>query len=230
VFSFPAIGKSDTIRFMKEDEKLPYSSDEELANSITHGIGVLIGIAVLAILVVYTTRHKGVWEIVSCSIYGASFILLYLSSTLYHSARNPRIRRIMKIIDHSAIYLLIAGTYTPLVLVPLRGTLGWSIFGAIWGAAVIGIFFKVFFTGRFKWVSLGRYLFMGWFCVIAVKPLYRELTTAGFVLLAAGGLCYSVGAIFYAWKSLKWSHAIWHLFVLAGSLCHFFSILFGIVL
>ena len=207
-----------------------YSPDEELANSITHGIGFLIGIAVLLILVVYTGLHKSVWEIVSCSIYGATFIMLYLGSTLYHSARNPKIRRIMKIIDHSAIYLLIAGTYTPYALVPLQGVLGWSIFGAIWAAALVGIFFKAFFTGRFAWVSLSSYLFMGWFCVIAVKPLYRELTAAGFAFLVAGGLCYSVGAIFYAWKSLKWSHAVWHLFVLAGSLCHFFSILLGIVL
>ena len=211
-------------------EEKPYSADEELANSITHGLGVVIGIAVLTLLVVFTSLRKGAWEIVSVSIYGATFILLYLGSTLYHSSRKPGVRRVMKIIDHSAIYLLIAGTYTPLALAPLRGALGWSIFGAIWGAALIGIFFKVFFTGRFKWVSLGSYLFMGWFCVVAIKPLFRELTTAGFVFLAAGGLCYSIGAIFYAWKSLKWSHAVWHLFVLAGSLCHFFSILFGVAL
>ncbi len=137
--------------------------------------------------------------------------------------------RVLKIIDHSAIYLLIAGTYTPYALAPLRGALGWSIFGAIWGSALIGIFFKAFFAGRFKALSLISYLFMGWF-VIAIKPLYQELTTAGFVFLVAGGLCYSVGAIFYAMKSLKWSHPIWHLFVLGGSLCHFFSILFGIAL
>ncbi len=211
-------------------EEKPYSADEELANSITHGLGVVIGIAVLALLVVFTSLRKSAWEIVSVSIYGATFILLYLGSTLYHSSRKPGVRRVMKIIDHSAIYLLIAGTYTPLALAPLRGALGWSIFGAIWGAALLGIFFKVFFTGRFKWVSLGSYLFMGWFCVVAIKPLFRELSTAGFVFLAAGGLCYSVGAVFYAWKSLKWSHAVWHLFVLAGSLCHFFSILFGVAL
>ncbi|MEA2068502.1 MAG: hemolysin III family protein, partial [Verrucomicrobiota bacterium] len=119
---------------------------------------------------------------------------------------------------------------TPYALAPLRGALGWSILAAIWGSALVGIFFKVFHTGRFKTVSLASYLSMGWFCVVAVKPLYRELTTAGFVFLVAGGLCYSVGAVFYAWKSLKGSHAVWHLFVLAGSLCHFFSILFGIAL
>ena len=215
---------------MNQENQSDYSPGEELANSITHGIGFFIGLTVLVLLVVFTSLRKSAWEVVSCSIYGATFIMLYLSSTLYHSARNPEVRRVMKILDHSAIYLLIAGTYTPYALVPLHGALGWTIFGIIWGCALIGIFFKVFFTGRFKAVSLMSYLFMGWLCVIAVKPLYRELTTAGFVLFAAGGLCYTFGAIFYAWKSLKWSHAIWHLFVLAGSLCHFFSILFSIAL
>ena len=215
---------------MRKKRDLPYSPGEELAHSITHGIGFFIGIAVLVVLVVFAAQRKTTWEVVSCSIYGTTFILLYLGSTLYHSARSPRTRQIFKVVDHSAIYLLIAGTYTPLVLVPLRGALGWSLFGVVWGCALVGIAFKVFFTGRLKAISLISYLVMGWLCVGAIKPLYRELTTAGFVFLVAGGLCYSVGAIFYAWKSLPWSHAIWHLFVLAGSLCHFFSILFGIVL
>ncbi|MDH3982479.1 MAG: hemolysin III family protein, partial [Kiritimatiellaceae bacterium] len=145
----------------------PYRADEELAHSITHGIGFVIGIAVLVVLVAFSAMHKSAWEVVSCSIYGATFIMLYLGSTLYHAVTHPRVKAVLKVIDHSAIYLLIAGTYTPYALVPLRGALGWSIFGAIWGAALIGIFFKAFFSGRFKWVSLGSYLFMGWFCVIA---------------------------------------------------------------
>ncbi|WP_372808229.1 hemolysin III family protein [Pontiella sp.] len=211
-------------------EKKTYGSGEELAHAITHGIGILIGIAVLVLLVVFSAMRKSAWEVVSCAVYGTTFILLYLGSTLYHAATHPRAKAVLKIIDHSAIYLLIAGTYTPYALAPLRGALGWSIFGCIWGAAIVGIFFKAFFIGRYKAVSLISYLFMGWFCAIAIKPLFRELTTAGFVFLAAGGLCYSVGAIFYGWKSLKWSHTVWHLFVLAGSLCHFFSILFGIAL
>jgi hemolysin III len=224
-------GKQRMFRLaMKTETSNAYSPGEELANSITHGIGIFVGIAVLVILVVFSALRKGAWEVVSCSIYGATFILLYLSSTLYHSARKPHTKALLKAIDHAAIYLLIAGSYTPYALAPLRGALGWTIFGAMWGCALLGIVFKVFFTGRFKAVSLASYLFMGWFCVVAVKPLYRELTTAGFVFLAAGGLCYTVGAIFYAWKSLPWSHAVWHLFVLAGSLCHFFSILFGIAL
>jgi hemolysin III len=215
---------------MKPEDKNTYSAGEELAHWISHGIGLLIGIAVLVLLVVFASLRKGVWEVVSVSIYGTTFILLYLGSTLYHSARDEKARRTLKVVDHSAIYLLIAGTYTPFALAPLRGALGWGIFGAIWGAALLGIFFKAFFTGRFKAVSLISYLFMGWFCVVAVKPLYRELNTAGFVFLVAGGLCYSVGAVFYAWKPLKWSHAIWHVFVLAGSLYHFFSVLYGIAL
>ncbi len=227
---FPRNGKKTMLAEMKTDNESPYAAEEELAHSITHGIGFFVGIAVLVLLVVFSSLRKGAWEVVSCSIYGATFIMLYLGSTLYHSARKPRTKRVLKIIDHSAIYLLIAGTYTPYALAPLRGALGWTIFGVIWGCALFGIFFKVFFTGRFKAVSLISYLFMGWFCVIAVKPLYRELSTPGFVLFVAGGLCYSVGAVFYAWKSLKWSHTVWHLFVLAGSLCHFFSILFGIAL
>lgn len=207
-----------------------YTAGEELVHSITHGIGVLIGIAVLVLLVVFSVLRGSVWEVVSCSVFGATFILLYLGSTLYHAVRNPRAKRVLKAVDHSAIYLLIAGSYTPYALAPLRGTLGWSIFGAIWGCALLGIFFKAFFTGRFKAVSLASYLFMGWFCLIAVKPLYINLNSSGFIFLALGGVCYSIGAVFYAWKSLKWSHAVWHLFVLAGSVCHFFSVLFGIVL
>jgi len=207
-----------------------YSKEEELAHAITHGIGVVIGLVGLPLLAVFTALGKNTWAIVSCSIYGTTFILLFLGSTLYHAVRNPRAKRVLKIIDHSGIYLLIAGTYTPYALVPLRSTVGWWIFGVIWGCALFGIVFKIFFTGRFKAVSLVSYLFMGWFCMIAIKPLYLSLSRTGFVLLAAGGVCYTVGAVFYGWKSLRWSHAIWHLLVLAGSLCHFFSILFSIAL
>ncbi len=215
---------------MKQKADRSYTAGEELAHSITHGAGVLFGVAVLVLLVVFSVLRKSAWEVVSCSVYGATFITLYLGSTLYHAARNPRVKRILKIVDHSAIYLLIAGSYTPYALAPLRGALGWSIFGAIWGCALLGIAFKIFFTGRFKAFSLISYLCMGWLCAGAIKPLFHQLGTVGFVFLGAGGLCYTVGAVFYAWKSLKWSHAVWHLFVLAGSLCHFFSVLYGVAL
>ena len=216
--------------FVSVEKKEGYTAGEELANSITHGIGVLFGAAVLTLLVVFSALRKGAFEVVSCSVYGATFILLYLSSTVYHAAQNPRAKRILKVIDHSAIYLLIAGTYTPYALAAIRGPLGWSVFGAIWGCALLGIAFKIFFTGRFKAFSLISYLVMGWFCIFAIRQLYHGLGLLGFVFLAVGGLCYSLGAVFYVWKSLKWSHAVWHLFVLAGSLCHFFSILFGVAL
>lgn len=208
----------------------PYSAGEELANSITHGIGLMLGIACLVLLVVFTGLRKSAWEVVSCSIYGATFVLLYLASTLYHAVPSPKAKSVLKIIDHSAIYLLIAGTYTPYVLVPLRGALGWSIFGFIWGCAIIGIVLKAFFTGRFKLASTLTYLVMGWAIVGTIKPLFNELGPIGIVWLGTGGLCYTLGTGFYAWKSQKWTHAVWHLFVLAGSLCHFFGILFSIAL
>ena len=207
-----------------------YSANEELAHSITHGIGFALGIACLVVLVVFSAMRKSAWEVVSCSVYGATLIMLYLSSTLYHAIQAPRTKRVLKIIDHASIYLLIAGTYTPLVLAPLRGALGWTIFGAVWGCALVGIFFKVYFTGRFKAVSIISYLFMGWFCVIAIKPLFQKLSTAGFVFLAVGGACYTLGALIYMKKSLPWGHTVWHLFVLAGSISHFFAILFGVAL
>lgn len=207
-----------------------YSAGEELANSISHGIGFLLGIACLVILVVFSALRHSAWEVVSCSIYGTTFILLYLASTLYHAVTNPKAKRILKVFDHSAIYLLIAGTYTPYMLVPLRGTLGWSIFGVIWGCAIAGIVLKAFFTGRFKIISTLTYLAMGWLVVGTIKPLLNELGASGVIWLGAGGLCYTLGIGFYAWKSQKWTHAIWHLFVLAGSLCHFFGILFSIAL
>ena len=206
------------------------SRGEEIANTVSHGLGFIAALAAIPILIVGAVHRGDAGTIVGGAVFGSSMALLYLASTLYHAAPQGKTKSLLRKLDHSAIYLLIAGTYTPFALAPLRGGLGWTILGAIWGSALLGIAFKVFFTGRFKAVSLISYLFMGWFCIIAVKPLYRELNTAGFVFLAVGGLCYTVGAIFYAWKALPWSHTIWHLFVLAGSLCHFFSILFGIAL
>ena len=208
----------------------PYHASEELANSIVHGVGCALGIACLSVLVVFTGLHKSAWEVVSCAIYGSTLVLLYLASTLYHAVKNPRAKAVLKIIDHSAIYLLIAGTYTPYMLVPLRGALGWSIFGIIWGCAIIGIILKAHFTGRFKVISTLAYIAMGWLIVGTIKPLFHALGTSGIVWLGTGGLFYTLGTGFYAWKSQRWTHAIWHLFVLAGSLCHFFGILFSIAL
>lgn len=198
---------------------------EHLANAITHGAGFVISVACLVLLVVFAALRHGVWEVVSCSVYGATLVFLYLASTLYHSIHRPRVRHVLHVIDHAAIYLLIAGTYTPYVLVPLRGGLGWTLFGLIWGMAVLGIIFKSVFIGRFKNLSTLGYVAMGWLVVGAIVPLWKELH-AGVLWLGLGGLCYTLGVVFYAWKRLKYAHAIWHLFVLAGSICHFFGILF----
>lgn len=218
---------------MKEEKDSEYSraqdrqtAAEEIANSITHGIGTGLSVAGAAVLIALAALHGDVWRIVSFSIYGTALIILYLASTLYHSFRNPEIKRIFKIIDHSAIYLLIAGTYTPFMLISLRGTWGWTLFGIVWALAFSGIAFKTFFIDRFKKLSVLVYLLMGWLCVIAFKQMLANIPFGGLVLLIAGGLFYTGGVIFYGWHRLKYNHAIWHLFVMGGSICHYFAIFF----
>ena len=199
---------------------------EHIANAVTHGIGLGLSIGCLALLTVFASLRHGAWAIVSCSVYGLTLVILYLASTLYHSIHAPRARRILNIIDHAAIYLLIAGTYTPYLLVPLRGAFGWSLFGVVWGLAIIGIVFQALFIGRFKIFSTLTYVGMGWMIIATIVPLLHALPIMAVVWMAIGGLCYTFGVIFYVWKQLKFAHALWHLFVLAGSLCHFFGILF----
>lgn len=206
-----------------------YSLAEEIAHSITHGIGIPLSIAGLAILVGYASVRGTAWHVVSCSIYGTTLILLYITSTLYHSITHPRVKAIFQHLDHAAIYLLIAGTYTPFMLVNLRGPWGWSIFGVVWGLALIGLVLEFIQFRHYKKISLAVYLGMGWLIVIAIQPMMHSVKTGGLVLLLAGGLSYTVGAIFYVWRRLAFNHAIWHLFVLAGSILHFFSILFYVV-
>ena len=198
---------------------------QEIANSITHGVGIILSVVGLVVLVVLASLHGTVWHVVSFSIYGTSLVLLYTSSTLYHSFQSPRVKRVFHIIDHSSIYLLIAGSYTPFVLVNLRGGWGWSLFGIVWGIALAGIVVKTFFTGRFKIASTILYLLMGWMIVVAIKPLAHAMPMGGIAWLLAGGLAYTAGAVFYLWKNLPYHHAIWHLFVLAASICHYFAIL-----
>lgn len=202
-----------------------YWRRQEIANSLTHGLGIALSVAGLAVLVVLASLHATVWHVVSFSIYGASLILLYTSSTLYHSFRSPRLKRIFRILDHSSIYLLIAGSYTPFVLVNLRGGWGWSLFGVIWALSLVGIFVKAFHTGRFKGVSTAVYLLMGWLVVIAIKPLMNSMPAGGIAWLLAGGLAYTGGAALYMLKRIPYHHAIWHLFVLAGSICQYFAVL-----
>jgi hemolysin III len=203
-----------------------YSIREEIANSVSHGIGVCLSIAGLVVLVVLAASQGDVWRIVSFSIYGTSLILMFLGSTLYHSFSHPAIKHVLKIIDHSMIYLLIAGTYTPFMLVSLRGPWGWTLFGIIWGLALTGILLKIILIGKHRLLSTLTYLAMGWLCVIALKQMIASIPPAGMYWLVAGGLCYTIGAIFYSVRKIPFNHAIWHLFVLGGSICHYFSILF----
>jgi len=202
-----------------------YSLGEEIANSITHAIATGLSIAALAVLIVSAATAGDAWHIVSFSIFGSSLILLYLASTLYHSIPAPRAKRILKTLDHSAIFLLIAGTYTPFMLTSLRGAVGWTIFGVVWGLAVAGVVLKCCFVYRFKRLSLAIYLGMGWLCVLVMREMYASLSRASLTFLALGGLAYTLGVVFYVWKRLPYNHAIWHLFVVAGSVLHFFSVL-----
>jgi hemolysin III len=205
-----------------------YTRGEEIANSLTHGVGMLLSIAGLSILVTFAALRGDAWMVVGCSVFGASMILLYTASTLYHCLRSPRSKGMLRVLDHAAIFLLIAGTYTPFTLASLRGPWGWSLFGVIWGLAVTGIALKLFFTGRFRVVSTMIYLFMGWLVLIAIRPLVAVLPRASLVFLLAGGLAYSLGVVFYLWKRLPYHHAVWHLFVLAGTVCHFFAVFYCI--
>ncbi|HPD57402.1 MAG TPA: hemolysin III family protein [Smithellaceae bacterium] len=202
---------------------------EEIANSITHGMGAFLSLAALVLLIVFASLYGGARHIVSCTIFGFALVLLYTASTLYHSFRKPRVKFIFKIIDHSCIYILIAGTYTPFMLVAVRGVLGWTIFGIVWGMTVLGILFKSFFIHRFKILSTLAYIAMGWIAIFAIKPIFQSLSEGAVFWLIVGGLAYTLGTIFYAWKKLPFNHAIWHFFVLAGSVCHFFAVLFYVI-
>lgn len=197
---------------------------EEIANAITHGIGVPASIVALVVLVVLAARGGEAREVVGVSIFGATLCTLYLASTLYHCARNPRIKARLKVFDHSAIYLLIAGSYTPFMIGALGGAWGWSLLGVIWGLAVVGIGFKLVFTGRFRLLSTLVYIAMGWLAVIAAGPLWRTLEPAALFWLVAGGIVYTAGTPMYQAARFRYSHALWHLFVLGGSVCHAIAI------
>ncbi len=201
------------------------SMGEEIANSITHGTGVGLSIAALVILVVFAAKQSDAWKVVSFSIYGASMIILYLASTLYHAFPQPNVKRFFRIMDHSSIFLLIAGTYTPITLGHLRGAWGWTLFGLIWGLAIIGVNLKIFAMSQLKRISVVIYIMMGWLAVIAIKPLMAATPASFLWWIGGGGVCYSFGVIFYVWKKLPYHHAVWHLFVLGGSVCHFFAML-----
>jgi hemolysin III len=205
-----------------------YSLGDILANAITHGIGLALAIAGAIYLIAASTKGSD-WLVVGCSIFAGTLVLVYLCSTLYHSLVRTRARHVFQVLDHAAIYLLIAGTYTPFTLVTLRGSLGWILFGVVWGLAVAGVIFKSLAVGRFQVASALVYLFQGWFVVLAAKPLVGALGWPGLLWLGAGGLAYTLGIVFFALDRLRYFHAAWHLFVLAGSAAHYCAILFYVV-
>jgi hemolysin III len=201
-----------------------YSPVEEAINIGSHALGLVLSVFALIALILKASATDNAWNILIVGIFGMSLILLYATSTLYHSAKHPRRRKKLRIVDHAMIYVLIAGTYTPLALITLDGKVGWLLFGFSWGMAVAGITLKIFFTGRYELLSTLMYVFMGWLVVFAIKPLIRSLPLDGLYWLLAGGLFYTVGAILYAINGIRFNHAIFHLFVLAGSASHFVTV------
>lgn len=206
-----------------------YTVAEEVAHALTHGVGAIAAIVGLIFMLVWAVSYGDTFHVVSASIYGASLILLYLASTLYHAFPWPRVKAFFQQMDHAAIYVLIAGTYTPFALVNLRGPWGWSLLGVVWGIAVVGVIMELAMKERKKWLSLSLYLGMGWMALIMIKPMIDSVEPGGLWLLLAGGLAYTFGVIFYVWKSLRFHHAIWHVFVLAGSVLHFFSVFYFVL-
>lgn len=201
------------------------STGEEIANAITHGVGALLAIAALVILVVLAAVNGTVWHVVSFSIFGATLVLLYFASTLYHSLTHVRAKQVFNKIDHISIYLLIAGTYTPFCLTALRGWIGWTVFGLVWGCAVLGAVLKAISIGTRVRLSTILYVMMGWVILFAIKPLYQAMSFNGFILLMSGGVSYTLGTIFFLRDQVKYNHSVWHLFVLGGSVLHFFAVL-----
>ncbi len=204
---------------------------EELANTVTHALGLLLSMAGLCVLVVLAAVRGDVWQIVTCSIYGSTLVFMYTASTLYHSFPPdwPGGKRVLRVIDHAAIFLLIAGSYTPFTLVSMGGGWGWTMFGLAWAVAILGVVLKFCFMERHMVLSVVLYLAMGWMALIAAKPLIQAVPPGCVALIFAGGLCYTLGVIFFAWERLPYNHAIWHLFVLAGSALHYFAVLFYVV-
>lgn len=208
-----------------------YTPEEELWCCIIHGIGAALSIAALVLLVTLSAIYGSAWTVVSTAVFGTSMIVLYSASTLYHAASRPELKRRLKKFDHISIYYLIAGSYTPFLLVCMRGTVGWIIFGVVWGLALLGTVLKLYSQGNdTRLWSISLYLLMGWMIIFASKILFAQLPKTGLVFLVLGGIFYTTGIFFYVWKSRKYTHAIWHFFVLSGTIMHFFAVLFSCVL
>jgi hemolysin III len=203
-----------------------FSKGEEVANSITHGIGALLSIAALVLLIVFSSLYGTAWHIVSFTLFGFTMLLMYTSSTLLHAfPEGSKVKNLFEIFDHSSIYFFIAGTYTPYMFIAVKGSLGWTIFGIVWGMAIGGAVFKSFFVKKFLFTSTVLYVLMGWLIVFAWKPLTEYMVPAGLTYLMIGGLLYTLGSVFYIWRGFKFHHAVWHIFVIGGSIMHFFSVL-----
>lgn len=202
-----------------------YNVKEEIANAITHGVGALMAIAGLVLLIVFAAIKGTAWHVVSFTIFGVTMVILYLASTLYHSLTHEKAKILFRKFDHMAIYLLIAGTYTPYCLVVLRGWIGWTFFGIIWGCTILGIVLKAFFTGKNEKLSTVLYVIMGWVGILAAKPLYEAMPSTSFILLIVGGIFYTLGTFFFTKDNIRYFHGIWHICVLAGTTAHFFSVL-----
>ena len=205
-----------------------YSFGEEVANSITHGVGWMLSIGGLATLVTFAAITGGAIRVVSCAVFGTTLVLLYAASTLYHALPCKRAKQVFRVLDHSAIFVLIAGTYTPLALVAVGGAWGWSLFATVWALAVIGVLLNTVAHGRWRWLSITLYVTMGWLVVIAIRPLVAAVGTGVLVLVVAGGLAYTFGLVFYGWRRLPYGHAVWHVFVLAGSVLHYLAVFFEV--
>lgn len=209
--------------------KKRYTLGEEIFNAISHGTGSLLSIAGTVVLIVLSAIYSDAWAVVSASIYGASLIILYTMSTLYHAITHEKAKKFFRIMDHNTIFFLIAGTYTPYTLVPLRGALGWTLFGVVWGAAALGIVLNSIDLEKFRKPSVVCYVLMGWVIIIAIKPMLNTLPSLSLLFLLIGGILYTVGIIFYAIKKVKWFHSVWHLFTVAGSVFHYFSVMLAIL-
>lgn len=208
----------------------PTSLRDEIASALTHGLGAVAALAGGAVLITLAALYGDGWQLASAIVFGIALLLLYTASTLYHAIQHPIAKGRLKVFDHCAIYLLIAGTYTPFTLIGLRGTWGWALFSAIWGLALAGVVFKLFYTGRFKRLSTAIYIAMGWLVIVAIKPMLSSIDTWTLGWLLAGGVFYTLGTYFYHRESIPYSHAIWHLFVIAGSVCHFVAVTAQILL
>ncbi len=220
------MGTGKTAAVLRDSKRLRrYSLGEEIFNSVSHGAGALLSVAGTVVLIVVSAVYSDAWAVVASAIYGASLIILYTMSTLYHAITNIRAKKFFRVMDHNTIFFLIAGTYTPITLVPLRGALGWVLFGIVWGAAAVGIVFNSIDLEKFRKPSVVCYILMGWVIIIAVKPMLETVNRLSLLYLLIGGILYTVGIIFYAIKKVKYFHSVWHLFTVAGSVFHYFSIL-----